>query len=162
MGQSDKNRQQDQAQSFHGHSAHWVFADHADGDNNNGFGGINPEMHQARFQQALALDRLIGLMSARWPEAAVEPRLSILLDLYINEQRGRAITVGDACIAARVPATTALRVIDHLELDVMVVRYPDRNDSRRRRLALQPKGQQLIETVLDDMRSSTAIDLHLN
>src|SRR5438045_4131694 len=43
--------------------------------------------------------------------AASAPELNILMDLYVNEQDHRPVSVGDACIAARVPSTSALRSI---------------------------------------------------
>ena len=69
------------------------------------------------------------------------PELSVLLDLFINEEDGRTVTVGDACIAARVPHTTALRAVDHLVRLDLLIRYPDPADCRRKLLSLTTRSR---------------------
>lgn len=44
-----------------------------------------------------------------------EPAWDILLDLYVSNAEGRAISVSSACIGAAVPSTTALRWLKLLE-----------------------------------------------
>ena len=45
-----------------------------------------------------------------FPDFAVsEPSWLILLDMYIWAVAGRSVMMGEACLAARVPSTTALR-----------------------------------------------------
>lgn len=60
-----------------------------------------------------------------------DPAWDILLDLYVGLLKGRMISIGDACIAARVPMTTAFRWIDHLVRTGAVERDLDPRDGRR-------------------------------
>jgi len=60
-----------------------------------------------------------------------DPAWDLMLDLYVATAQGRMIAVGDACVGARVPPTTALRWIDHLEKLDVVRRSIDPDDRRR-------------------------------
>lgn len=64
------------------------------------------------------------------------PAWPILLDLYIHTAEDRRVCVSDACVAARVPSTTALRHIDKLVEHGAVQRIPDPMDHRRTHLKL--------------------------
>lgn len=59
-----------------------------------------------------------------------DPAWDILLDLTASRLEGRQISVSSACIAANVPATTALRCIENLVRDGALVRHPAPNDGR--------------------------------
>jgi hypothetical protein len=65
-----------------------------------------------------------------------DPVWPILLDLYIHMAEGRRVCISDACIAARVPSTTALRYIGELVAHGAVERVPDPHDRRRTHLRL--------------------------
>lgn len=71
---------------------------------------------------------------------ACGPAWDILLDLFINHQRGRKVATGDACIAASCPHTTALRWIDVLVFDGLVTKSPDPTDARRSFVYLTADG----------------------
>ena len=60
-----------------------------------------------------------------------EPAWDMLLDLFVSCQNGTEISVTSACIAAYVPATTALRWLQNLELTGFVERFADAKDKRR-------------------------------
>ena len=60
-----------------------------------------------------------------------DPAWDMLLDLYACKLEGTKVCVSNACIAARVPHTTALRWLDRLEECGLVERHPDPVDSRR-------------------------------
>lgn len=79
------------------------------------------------------------------------PELAIMADLYINEHLHRPVAVGDACIAARVPFTSALRAIDRLIAGGMVIRYGDPRDSRRKLLALTDVSRHLMAHFSDQI-----------
>jgi len=79
------------------------------------------------------------------------PELAIMADLYINEHRCRPVAVGDACLAARVPCTSALRAIDRLIAGGMLVRYGDPRDSRRKLLALTDRSRRLMARFSDNL-----------
>ncbi len=60
-----------------------------------------------------------------------EPAWDILLDLYVNELRGKTVSVTSSCIAAAVPATTGLRWLTMLEQRGLLVRTASIEDARR-------------------------------
>jgi DNA-binding MarR family transcriptional regulator len=67
-----------------------------------------------------------------------EAAWDILLDLYICGCEHRMVSVSSACIASRVPSTTAFRCITWLTDDGIIIRLPDPNDKRRIHLSLAP------------------------
>lgn len=64
-------------------------------------------------------------------ELFADPAWDILLDLYIARSKDRRISVSSLCIAASVPATTALRWIKSLTEEGWLVREADPHDGRR-------------------------------
>ncbi len=68
-----------------------------------------------------------------------EPTWDMLLDLFIQHQKRRNISVTSACLAAQVPATTALRYVQILIDQGLIFRQIDPVDGRRSFLSLTPK-----------------------
>lgn len=64
-------------------------------------------------------------------ELFADPAFDTLLDLYAARLEGRRVAVSSLCIAASVPATTALRWIRALTEKGLFVRTADPNDGRR-------------------------------
>ena len=60
-----------------------------------------------------------------------DPVWNILLDLFISEFEQKKVAVGDACIAADVPVTSALRCCRLLEIRGFIRRERDPLDGRR-------------------------------
>jgi DNA-binding MarR family transcriptional regulator len=60
-----------------------------------------------------------------------DPAWDMLLDLYACKAEGTRVGVSNACLAANVPSTTALRYVDRLEECGLVERQPDPEDNRR-------------------------------
>jgi DNA-binding MarR family transcriptional regulator len=60
-----------------------------------------------------------------------DPAWDMLLDLYHAHLVQQRVTVSSLCVAANVPATTALRYIQALEQKQLVERHPDPLDKRR-------------------------------
>lgn len=60
-----------------------------------------------------------------------DPAWDILIDLFVAHGEGRRVSITDACIAAAVPPTTALRWMHKLEEAGHVERRPDERDRRR-------------------------------
>ena len=60
-----------------------------------------------------------------------DPAWDMLLDLFACRLEESKVYISDACIAASVPQTTALRWVDRLEECGLVERHPDAADSRR-------------------------------
>lgn len=93
---------------------------------------------------AVVAARLLDELFARadfFPGFAVsEPSWLILLDLYICAVAGRSVMMGEACLAARVPNTTALRYVAALVAQGVVARGSDPLDRRRTLLSLTEDG----------------------
>jgi DNA-binding MarR family transcriptional regulator len=88
------------------------------------------DLYRDRRRRARHLpDRLLG-----------EPAWDILLDLYVAAGRGQAVSVSNACLSADAPASTALRWLQHLEREGLVVRLPDPTDARRHYVRLTESG----------------------
>jgi hypothetical protein len=69
-----------------------------------------------------------------------DPAWDILLELYAASLGQFRMTVGRLCVGAAVPATTALRWINHLEEKGMIERKSDPTDGRRQFLMLSTSG----------------------
>lgn len=90
-------------------------------------------------------------LRCRWQREAVfsgdlfaDPAWDILLDLFASAIEGKQVTVSDACIAAHVPTSTALRWASRLESDGLVTRHRDPADGRRTYLELTPAADKRI------------------
>jgi hypothetical protein len=73
----------------------------------------------------------------------------MLLDLYHGELLGRKTSVTSACIASRVPPTTALRHVNALCDAGRIERDRDENDARRCWLRLAPQVRDEIDRYLE-------------
>lgn len=69
-----------------------------------------------------------------------DPAWDMLLELYGSYLEQRRIAVSSLCVAAHVPATTALRWIAKLEQDGLAERKDDPNDARRSWIELTADG----------------------
>jgi hypothetical protein len=81
------------------------------------------------------IDAIIAARNRRrtlFPELEFgEPMWDMLLDLALAALRGKRISVSSLCIAAGVPATTALRRIEYLAKGGLIYRSRDDTDGRR-------------------------------
>ena len=73
-------------------------------------------------------------------ELVANPCWDILLDLYEKKMLDQPVAVSSLCIAASVPATTALRRIADLESHGLLRRIEDAKDARRVLMELSPLG----------------------
>jgi CheY-like chemotaxis protein len=79
-----------------------------------------------------SLIRLRGLRAQHFDRALfADPAWDILLDLAAARLERRAVAISSLCIAAAVPATTALRWITMMTQQRLLVRRPDPDDGRR-------------------------------
>jgi DNA-binding MarR family transcriptional regulator len=102
-----------------------------------------------------ALDRIRGILRSRrlrdrFFEAGLfaDPAWDILLDLYRAELGRYRVPVSSLCIAAAVPATTALRWIKTLEQKGLVLRQADPNHGRRIYVSLSTEAARAMERLL--------------
>lgn len=96
-----------------------------------------------------------SLISARERRSAffavdlfADPAWDILLDLYLAEIQQRRTMTTSLCIAACVPATTALRWINLLVERGLLARRPDPLDARRMYVMLTPLSKQAMRNYL--------------
>ncbi|MEA3017303.1 MAG: hypothetical protein QOI38_2025 [Sphingomonadales bacterium] len=90
------------------------------------------------------------LRECLFPEGIfADPAWDMLLDLFACHLEGEKVCVSDACIAAGVPTTTALRWVNRLEEAGLVERRPDPEDSRRIIVALKETAIWRIEFWLE-------------
>lgn len=82
-----------------------------------------------------------------------DPAWAILTDLYVSASERRTVSVTDACHAARVPLTTALRYISTLEERGMIRRSADTSDRRRTNLHLTTATEQ----AMNEFFAATAV-----
>ena len=101
---------------------------------------------------------LIGLCSARqhfFPDGLFsDPAWDMLLDLTHARLSEKRISVSSLCIAARVPATTALRRIGDLVNEGLVTRIRDENDGRRVFVELTEDGFSRMMAYIENIRGA--------
>ena len=86
---------------------------------------------------ARQLHRERRLRDASFPaELFGEAVWDIMLDLFASEAEDRKVRVSSACIAACVPASTALRYLSEMERRGLIVRSPSPDDRRGQYVAL--------------------------
>lgn len=80
-----------------------------------------------------------------------DPGWDMLLDLYAAHYEGQKVSVSSLCIAAAVPATTALRWIKTLEEEGHLVRSQDPHDGRRIFLVISDTARAKMDEYFDDI-----------
>lgn len=88
-----------------------------------------------RLKARRARDALFGA------DLFADPAWDLLLDLLLCDLEQRRVSISSACLAAAVPATTALRWIVQLETRGLVLRIDDPGDRRRSYLTLTPAAR---------------------
>jgi DNA-binding MarR family transcriptional regulator len=72
------------------------------------------------------------------PVVFADPEWDVLLDLFVEGWSGRKVGMSSLCIAASVPATTALRCINAMIEQGVLAKSRDENDGRRVLIELTP------------------------
>lgn len=70
-----------------------------------------------------------------------DPALTILLDLLVCEGEGKYVTIGNCCVAAGIPQTTALRYISGMAQKGLLRRRPHPTDGRSTIIEIQPAAR---------------------
>jgi hypothetical protein len=87
-----------------------------------------------------------------WPaDLFADPAWDMLLDLYAATCEGKEVSVSSLCIAAAVPATTALRWIKTLVADGILLRREDADDRRRIFVGLSDEAFARMERYFDEI-----------
>lgn len=80
-----------------------------------------------------------------------DPAWNILLDLLLASLEGRRVAVSSACIVTGVATTTALRLINRMTSNGVLVRMPDETDGRRDYLFIEPDVEAALKGYLFDL-----------
>jgi hypothetical protein len=87
-----------------------------------------------------------------WPaDLFADPAWDMLLDLYAAACEDKEVSVSSLCIAAAVPATTALRWIKTLVADGILLRREDQDDRRRIFVGLSDDAFARMEHYFDEL-----------
>lgn len=89
-------------------------------------------------------------------ELFADPAWDILLDLTAARAEHRRVSVTSLCIAATVPATTALRWIAQMTDMGILVREHDEEDKRRTFIALSDKAAEAMARFFDELGQDAA------
>lgn len=85
-----------------------------------------------------------------------DPAFDMLLDLYAARLEGKRVAISSLCIAAAVPATTALRWIKALTARGMFIRSADPRDARRVYIDLSDEAAHAAECYFSDVQRAAA------
>ncbi len=108
----------------------------------NGGGDIDAALVRAMIRARRLRDRFFG------SELFADPAWDMLLDLMAARLDGQRVAVSSLCIAAAVPATTALRWIKTLTEHGLFVRVADPQDGRRVYIELSDQAAAALENYL--------------
>lgn len=108
-----------------------------DGAAASGLGGAST-FPEALYRMRRARDEL-------FPGFFADASWDMLLDLYEQRRRGRSVTISSACLASAVPPTTALRHLDLLTEQGLVVRRPCPHDARSTYVELSDRGVAMLD-----------------
>jgi len=87
-------------------------------------------------------------------ELFADPAWDMLLDLYLSTIEGRGVCISDACIAAGIPSTTALRCLGRMEECGLVARRRDEADARRVYVELMPGTKAALDAWLEQFAAA--------
>lgn len=73
------------------------------------------------------------------PVVFADPEWDILLDLFAQGTNGRPVSMSSLCIAASVPTTTAMRCINAMIDQGVLLKWRDPDDARRVLIDLTPE-----------------------
>jgi DNA-binding MarR family transcriptional regulator len=79
-----------------------------------------------------------------------EPAWDMLLALYAHSDDGPRHSIGRLVVFSGAPSTTALRWLDYLEKERLVMRHPNPTDRRSEYIQLTDKGRAKMEEYLSE------------
>jgi DNA-binding MarR family transcriptional regulator len=83
-----------------------------------------------------------------------DPAWDLLLYLFLAADDERAVTVTEACYAASVPTSTALRCVGHLVDRKLILRVANAKDRRTAHLYLSSLGREKMTAFLTQFQGS--------
>lgn len=84
------------------------------------------------------------------PQLFGEPAWDVLLELFINKTEGVQLSTSSVCLAAGVPATTALRTLEKIEKQGLARRFRNGRDRRLLMVELTDLGFKLVRSYLSE------------
>lgn len=90
-------------------------------------------------------------------ELFADPAWDMLLELYASALAQFRVSISNLCIAAAVPATTALRWIKQLEDAGLIVRRPDPTDGRRCFISLSNQALEAMNSYFRTVPAGNAL-----
>ncbi len=112
---------------------------------------VFPPQENARESALKAICSIRSLRFKFLPiQLFADPAWDMLLELKQAELRRTRMTVTKLCISSEVPSTTALRWIEILMINGMVVKSDDPLDGRRKFVALNPDTSTAMDRFLDE------------
>jgi hypothetical protein len=119
-----------------------------------GQGSGIPEVSAATVRSVIHARRL---RSCFFPaELFADPAWDILLELLLAEISQQRVSVSNACVAAAVPATTALRWVNVLVQQGLVIREADPLDGRRVFVELAPDASVALRSYFAELGTTKA------
>ena len=85
-----------------------------------------------------------------------EAAWDVLLTLYVMDQQGPRLTIGEVSRVADVPTATILRWLQTLEDQGLTERQPHPHDRRSALIRIAPKGREAMETYLSETLAPSA------
>lgn len=125
----------------------------------------DPRSEAGQSAEGLRLARQLYLIRrcrdrAFGPAAAVfrDPAWDMILDLFAARLEGRRTSISSAAIAARIPQTTAIRLVDQLVDRKLIRRIADEQDGRRSLLELTPMAVDMMWRFLASVGQAPALE----
>jgi predicted transcriptional regulator len=108
-----------------------------------------PAPQSGRRARAKAIERFCEVRQQVFDGLIRDAEFNLLIDAFLHDELNKRVTVGDACIAARVPQTTALRAIQTLIDSGLMARKTDPSDNRRKLLSITESGREMVARFID-------------
>ena len=108
-----------------------------------------PVPQGARRARAKVIERFCEVRQQVFDGLIRDAEFNLLIDAFLHDEADIRVTVGDACIAARVPQTTALRAIQTLIDSGLLIRNTDPRDNRRKLLSITDRGREMVARFID-------------
>ena len=119
------------------------------------------QFRPAKVGDARQRELATGLIRARKLRAKIfsyglfsDPAWDMLLELYVAELAQQRMTISNLGLDSNIPPTTALRWIEVLQKESLIVRRKDPYDGRRWFVELSEKGSEAMRVWFDSASSS--------
>lgn len=90
-------------------------------------------------------------------ELFADPAWDMMLDLFEAELSQRRVSVSSLCVAAAVPATTALRWLKSMVEKGLLIRHADPFDARRVYVELSPEASKSLRRYFGEIGNTPAL-----